>query len=84
MLPVARVAFKGWRLFAVKEPLYVKTYTLRNQNPAEGNARSGAQRLIRIPSNFKFIQDGAYISHHAQDGSIILKPVEAKAQRKHA
>jgi hypothetical protein len=82
-LPVQGVVFKGWRLFAVKEPLHVKTYTLTSNRPAMGNARSWAQRIIRIPSSFKLIHDGAFISHHAQDGSIILKPVEAKTRRKH-
>lgn len=62
----------------------MRSYSLSSKRPAEGNPRSWMQRLIRIPSSFKLIQDGAYISHHAQDGSIILKPVEAKAPRKHA
>ncbi len=84
VLPITGVTFNGWRLFAVKEPLLVKTYTLTSNRPAEGRARSWAQRIIRIPSSFKFIQDGAYISHHTKDGLIILKPVEAKAPRKHA
>ncbi len=83
-LPISGVTFNGWRLFAVKEPLLVKTYTQTTHRPAEGRARSWPQRIIRIPINFKFIQDGAYISHHTKDGSIILKPVEAKARRKHA
>jgi hypothetical protein len=40
------------------------------------------QKIIRIPSNFKLIQDGAFFSYHAQDGSIVLKPAELKTQRK--
>jgi hypothetical protein len=78
ILPVG-VALKGWKLFAVKEPLLVKTYTLHRKRPPY--ERSWMQRIIRIPSNFKLIQDGAFFSYHAPDGSIVLKPAKLKAQR---
>jgi len=80
VVPVPKLAVKGWRLFCVKEPLLVKSYTLHRTKPPW--ERSWMQRIIRIPSGFKLIQDGAYFSYHARDGSIILKPAKPKSERK--
>ena len=52
---------KSWKLFAIKEPVVVRTYKLRS---SEGGAQySWSYRLIDIPGNFKLIVDSPHISY---------------------